>query len=463
MRMQWNERGPDDVGQRVFRVAAAMILLGGAIPPLVYWWAFGRAPTLMPQEAKERLREPAENAVLVDVRPADVFLAGHIDGAVNWPLQEILAATQRDELPAALRDKNLLLVCDVGVASRRAVGHLADLGVERACSVRGGIQEWIRSSVEELDAQQGSWRDRQARIFNATPPIGGRFDRWCVFPDRAEAFPFRQSPLAEQAVAVLAFFVIKPVYTLLALGIVIVLWKARDPDLAALRWGMLFFFLGENACAANYLTCRETSYLLEYLHSYGMALCFGLTAYALLDGFDRRILMLSDPQRRCAATSLCRACVKHADVPCGLKQTFYWVIPVLGLAALMVPLADWQDNSYTTLIFGGFYHYSHLRVYQQFENWCCPAAAILLFAVSLGVLMLKRDHAVAWAKLWFAAGLGPLGFAALRVLLGGAYDQNRVWYLFWEEATELLFILGVCFVLWTFRNGLFPKAIMGRE
>ena len=45
----------------------------------------------------------------------------------------------------------------------------------------------------------------------------------------------------------------------------------------------------------------------------------------------------------------------------------------------------------------------------------------------------------------------------LRMILGGAYDQNRVWYLFWEETTEFLFILGICFVLWTFRRKLLPE------
>ena len=54
----------------------------------------------------------------------------------------------------------------------------------------------------------------------------------------------------------MAFFVVKPVYTLLALLIVVLLWKQSASDLAALRWGMLFFFLGENACAANYLLFR---------------------------------------------------------------------------------------------------------------------------------------------------------------------------------------------------------------
>jgi hypothetical protein len=43
------------------------------------------------------------------------------------------------------------------------------------------------------------------------------------------------------------------------------------------------------------------------------------------------------------------------------------------------------------------------------------------------------------------------------MLLGCAYDQNRVWYLAWEEGTEFLFITGVVLVLWIFRKSLLPS------
>ena len=121
---------------------------------------------------------------------------------------------------------------------------------------------------------------------------------------------------------------------------------------------------------------------------------------------------------------------------------FLLVIPILIFAALMVPTADWQDGSYNTYIFGRFYHYSHLRVFQQFENWYCPLAAVLCLAGSLAILLLPRGDAVARSKIPFAAGVGALSFGMLRMILGGAYDRNRVWYLFWEETTEFLFILG---------------------
>jgi rhodanese-related sulfurtransferase len=417
-------------------IVAGIVLVGGATPVILYWLLIGRAATVTPQRARELLRQQGESVVLVDVRKPEEFSARHIDGAVNWPLQELRNIARSNGVPPQFRNKTLLLICDVGWASAWAAWHLGTTGIQEAFNVRGGIQEWIHS---------------------ARGAEGEAYERWRIGPDGVVEFPVRQSPLWEQAVAVFAYLWIKPVYTILSLLLVIVLWGSRSPELAALRWGLIFFFLGENACAVNVSFFQESSYLSEYLHSLGMALCFGFTSYAVLEGVDRRILRLSDPHQRCASLGFCGACIKYTDVPCGLKQMFYLIIPLCIVLALMLPSADWQDNVYNTAIFGTFYNYGHLRVYQLLENWYCPAVAILLFAASLSILGVGGQKAIAPAKVTFAAGLGPLGFGSLRMILGSAYDQNRVWYVFWEEFTELLLMLAVGFVLWTFRRQLLPQ------
>ena len=61
---------------------------------------------------------------------------------------------------------------------------------------------------------------------------------------------------------------------------------------------------------------------MEYLHGVGMLLAVGFACYAVLEGADRRMIMLSDEKRRCAALGLCGRCIKHADVPCGLRRLF---------------------------------------------------------------------------------------------------------------------------------------------
>ena len=133
-------------------------------------------PTVMPEEAKGLLVARGSAAVLVDVRTPERFSAGHIEGAVNWPLAKIRAAGSPDQLPAELRGKTLLMLCDVGMASRLAVRHLGGLGVPGAINVRGGIQEWMRSAPE---------------------PEGRGWDRWRNAAGLG-SFPFRESPRIEQ-------------------------------------------------------------------------------------------------------------------------------------------------------------------------------------------------------------------------------------------------------------------------
>ena len=203
-----------------------LVIVGGLVPLAFYWALFGRVATITVDEAKQRLKRKGEETVLVDVRRPEAFLAGHLGGAVNWPIETVLALRHADGLPPAFRGKTLLLICDVGWDSRRAADHLAAIGVGRAINVRGGIQEWI----------------------HATPsPTWSDFDRWQIGPDRLVGFPFRESPLGEQVAAVAAFFFFKPIYTILSLLIVIALWNSREADLAAVRWAMIAFFVGENA------------------------------------------------------------------------------------------------------------------------------------------------------------------------------------------------------------------------
>jgi hypothetical protein len=272
----------------------------------------------------------------------------------------------------------------------------------------------------------------------------------------AEGPSFRQAPLHEQWVAVLSGFAVKPAYMLLALGLVARLWRTARPELKALRWGLLCFLAGEAACAVNYLAFNDTSYLWEYLHSLGMAACFGFVTWAALEGTDRWLIRYTDAAEKCAALPLCRACIKYAPAaPCGLRRTFYVLIPAAMVLALVPLTAPLGTPSYNTRILGTFYNYSHAVAYQVFEIRYLPAVAIVLLGVSVGVLLLGRREPVLWSKVLFAAGMGALGFSLLRLVLLAPYRDNQVWFVFWEEATEMMFVAGAAAVLWIFRRGLF--------
>ncbi|MDP6543479.1 MAG: hypothetical protein QGH60_05765 [Phycisphaerae bacterium] len=270
-----------------------------------------------------------------------------------------------------------------------------------------------------------------------------------------EPLPFHDATAFEQFLAVASGFGFKITYSLLSLILVIVLWRSRAADLVALRWAMIFFFIGENFCALNYALYADTSRLFELLHSYGMLLCFAFTTYAIIEGVDNRLIHLSGADDKCGALRLCGRCIKHADVPCGLRRVFYLVIVAMMILTGMGLTADFHDVSYNVEIYGATYNYSNPIVHQLYEIVYCPAAALVMFAASLVMLRFAGSDGLKPAKMAFAGGCGAMGFGALRMILAGAYSRRMVYFVFWEEATELLFIIGVCWILWIFRRGLF--------
>jgi rhodanese-related sulfurtransferase len=422
------------------RIELAVVLLAvaGALPPLIVYWTFlERTPTVSPEAAREILSSPKSNAVLVDVRPPEEFAQHHLDAAQNWSYDQIITLASATDVPEALRGKRLLLLCESGILSSLAARHLCEIGVPNVENVQGGMQNWVAAAEKPCSLSPCRIRANSGR---------------------SEPLPSRPSPPFEQWVAVLTGFVVKPLYTFLSLVLVVVLWRQTAPDLAALRWAMICFFVGENFCAANYLICSDGSWLFEYLHSYGMVLCFALMLFALFEGLDARVLKLSDPTARCAAVGLCQRCIKQADVPCGLRQIFRFLIPALMVVSLAPLCAGFNPISYNTTILGTFYNYSHAVVHQVFEIRYLPVAACVLLGTSLLFLRTRDAGSLQWPKLLMAAGLGAMGFSFFRLVLLHCYRDNLVWFATWEEVTEMLFILGVICVLWTFRNALLRKS-----
>ena len=419
------------------RLVYGLSCLGGLIPWLCYGVFMGQVDQDTPQQAKRILSQQDTQAVLVDVRSKAAYDRDHIQGALHWPKHEILACASAKDLPDSLGNKTIFLYCKTGLASHVAAKHLTENNIAEAINVRGGIQDWIGSvSSLESEGPYESFQDASGEI---------------------HAFPARISPIFEQSIAVVSGYVIKPTYTILALLLAIVLWRRRETDLAALRWAMIIFFLGENCCTVNYLVFRETSYVFEYLHSCGMLLAFGFATYALIEGLDFRILKLSSPDKHCVVLPLCQQCIKHKDVPCGLTRIFAFMVPATAALACIPLCADWYLSSYNTMIFGTQYHYSHAVIHQIFERIYCPVMAIGLLTIAWLTLLRGKDKAMILPKIFFSAGVATLGFGLLRTLINAFYNDNRVWCNFWEEGTEFLFIASVCIVLWIFRASLIPE------
>ena len=85
-----------------------------------------------------------EKAVVIDVCEANEYAAGHVGGAKNIPLNQL-----EEKLPGVVKNKALpvILVCQSGARSNRAVAIAKKLGYEQAQSLAGGLGAWRSANL----------------------------------------------------------------------------------------------------------------------------------------------------------------------------------------------------------------------------------------------------------------------------------------------------------------------------
>lgn len=85
-----------------------------------------------------------EKAVVVDVCEPAEFAAGHVGGAKNIPLADL-----ENKLATAVKNKTLplILVCQSGARSSRALVIAKKLGYEKAQSLGGGMARWKAANL----------------------------------------------------------------------------------------------------------------------------------------------------------------------------------------------------------------------------------------------------------------------------------------------------------------------------
>ena len=102
-------------------------------------------------EASDMERLVKENQMLLDVREDYDFDAGHVKGAINMPLREIIA--NKDKLP---KDKDIFVYCRSAHRSADAVNFMKSLGFEKVHNVKGGF---IDISFNEFHKDKGELGD----------------------------------------------------------------------------------------------------------------------------------------------------------------------------------------------------------------------------------------------------------------------------------------------------------------
>jgi hydroxyacylglutathione hydrolase len=94
--------------------------------------------TLSVEEANEKVK--TGNIYIVDVRRQDEFRKGHIRKAKNIPLDGF-----KDRMNKIPKKKDVLVYCDSGARSIRAVRYLEVAGHERILHMHQGLRGWKKA------------------------------------------------------------------------------------------------------------------------------------------------------------------------------------------------------------------------------------------------------------------------------------------------------------------------------
>ena len=115
----------------------AVAFISGA---MLLWPLVRRAsggPWVTPVQATHLINR--EDALMVDVRDLGEYGAGHILGAKHMPLARIEEGAT--EL-AQKKDRHIIVYCDGGERSAKAVATLRKQGFARVTSLAGGLGAW---------------------------------------------------------------------------------------------------------------------------------------------------------------------------------------------------------------------------------------------------------------------------------------------------------------------------------
>lgn len=364
-----------------------------------------------------------EDPLLVDTRDAASYQAGHIAGALSLRPQDIDGYFGR--LPL-LRHRRIVTICYHGQASLTVAAHIAGHGHPQVRSLAGGMDRWKALG--------------KPVVTTPAPSVDPKLFAPLRLP----------TTWLQQLASVISGLVFKPIYMLLALLLIVVLWRQDAKELVLLRRALIGFDLGELACALNYLIFGHANDTMEILHGFGMAVFGTYLAWGLFEWLDQRVLRFSEPSAGCAFQRFCKHCWKREQVSCGLQRLFLLLAPALAMLALMPLTTSLRPQIVILPVFGSDVglHKTMLRLVVELR--VLPVLSALLYLLAtLHLLGGKESLEKAKAPFFWAFGLST--FSLLRYLLFVAYRPMPIWADWWEEVTELLAISFVALLLYVFR------------
>lgn len=95
-------------------------------------------------EATDAVRLINNDASVIDLRSAEAYGRGHIVNARNIPSDEL---DGRLEKLGSLKSKPVVVVCDAGITSGKAVNTLRNAGFASVYDLKGGMNGWSQAGL----------------------------------------------------------------------------------------------------------------------------------------------------------------------------------------------------------------------------------------------------------------------------------------------------------------------------
>lgn len=105
------------------------------------------------KDAEQAIREAA---VLIDVREADEFAAGHLAGAILMP-RGLLEFKLSASPSLAARDLNVVLYCKTSGRAALAAQSMQAMGYLNVKSIAGGFDAWVAQCKPVVKPEQPSF------------------------------------------------------------------------------------------------------------------------------------------------------------------------------------------------------------------------------------------------------------------------------------------------------------------
>ena len=120
----------------------ALMLVSGAVLFLPTLSTLIGGKGLSPSEATIWMNR--RKAAVLDLRSEEAFKAGHLPGAKHVLSNEITAKIEKLKLD---RKNPLILVCETGASSRKAISEVQKLGFTEVGALDGGVQAWQAAAL----------------------------------------------------------------------------------------------------------------------------------------------------------------------------------------------------------------------------------------------------------------------------------------------------------------------------